>query len=117
MSLMSHSLQVLDEDRETLRAWARSTAIRAGLVTRARIGLASADGHGTSEVSRRVGASRPTVIQWRDRYAAECLAGLEDAPRSGRLAHVDEDAIVAAALKPTAGVPWRRRRDRGAVLA
>ena len=100
MSLMTHSLQVSDEDRATLRAWSRSTAIRAGLVTRARIVLASADGHGTSEVSRRVGVSRPTVIQWRNRYAAEGLAGLEDAARSGRPAHVDEDAIVAATLSP-----------------
>ncbi|MFZ4487181.1 MAG: helix-turn-helix domain-containing protein [Candidatus Nanopelagicales bacterium] len=67
---------------------------------RARILLASADGDGTSEVSRRVGVSRPTVIQWRDRYAAEGLAGLEDVARSGRPAYVDEDAIVAATLSP-----------------
>jgi hypothetical protein len=100
MSLMTHSLQVSDEGRATLTAWSRSTAIRAGLVTRARIVLASADGHGTSEVSRRVGVSRPTVIQWRNRYAAEGLAGLEDAARSGRPVHVDEDAIVAATLSP-----------------
>ncbi len=44
--------------------------------------------------------SRPTVIQWRERYAADGLAGLEDAARSGRPAHVDEDAIVAATLSP-----------------
>ena len=44
--------------------------------------------------------SRPTVIQWCDRYAAEGLAGLEDAALSGRPAHVDEDAIVAATLRP-----------------
>ncbi len=100
MSLMTHSLQVSDEDRATLTAWSRSTAMRAGLVTRARIVLASLQSHGTSEVSRRVGVSRPTVIQWRDRYAAEGLAGLEDAARSDHLAHVDEDAIVTATLSP-----------------
>ncbi|MSW82152.1 MAG: helix-turn-helix domain-containing protein, partial [Actinobacteria bacterium] len=97
---MTQSLQVSDEDRATLTAWSRSTAIRAGLVTRARIVLASADGHCTSEVSRRVGVSRPTVIQWRNRYAAEGLAGLEDTARSGRPVHVDEDAIVAATMRP-----------------
>ena len=84
MSLMTHSLQVSDDDRATLTAWSRFTAIRAGLVTRARIVLASADGHGTSEVSRRVGVSRPTVIQWLSRYAPEGLAALDDAARSGR---------------------------------
>ncbi len=44
MSPMTDSLQVSDEDRATLTAWSRSTAIRAGLVTRARIVLASAAG-------------------------------------------------------------------------
>ena len=84
MSLMTHSLQVSDDDRATLTAWSRFTAIRAGLVTRARVVLESADRHGTSEVSRRVGVSRPTVLQWRSRYAAEGLAALDDAARSGR---------------------------------
>ncbi len=79
MSLMTYSLEVSGEDRVTLTAWARLTAIRAGLVARVRIVLASADCHGTSEVARRVGVARPTVIQSRDRYAAQGLAGLEDA--------------------------------------
>jgi hypothetical protein len=87
MSLMTHSFPVSDEDRATLTTWSRSTAIRAGLVTRARIVLASADGHGTSEVSRRVGVSRPTVIQWRERCAAEGLAGLDDAARPSGEGH------------------------------
>lgn len=40
-------------------------------MTRARIVLASTDGQGTSKVPRRVGVSRPTVIQWRDRTARD----------------------------------------------
>ena len=73
-----------------------------------RIVLASADGHGTSEVSRRVGVSRPTVIQWRNPFAAEGLAGLEDAARSERPTHVDEYAIVAARCSPRHHHPVRR---------
>jgi transposase len=67
---------------------------------RARIVLAAADGEETSAISRRLGVSRPTVIQWRDRYAAEGLSGLNDAPRSGRPKEVDEAVILAATLDP-----------------
>jgi transposase len=100
MSLMTVALQVSDDDRATLESWSRSTAIRAGLVTRARIVLAAADGLGTTEISLRVGVSRPTVIQWRDRYAQAGLSGLDDAPRSGRPKQVDDAAIIAATLDP-----------------
>ena len=79
MSFMTAVLQVPDDDRATLEMWSRSTAIRAGLVTRARIVLACAEGMGTTETARRLGVSRPTVIQWRDRYAEHGLAGLDDA--------------------------------------
>jgi len=69
---------------------------------RAKIVLAAAEGEGTSSISRRLGVSRPTVIQWRDRYAAAGLAGLDDAERSGRPKTVDDAAILAATLEPPA---------------
>jgi hypothetical protein len=100
MPLMTQVLQLDDDDRATLESWSRSTGIRAGLVTRARIVLAAADGLGTTETARQVGVSRPTVIQWRDRYAELGLAGLDDAPRSGRPKEVDDAAILAATLDP-----------------
>ena len=67
---------------------------------RAKIVLAASEGEGTSAISRRLGISRPTVIQWRDRYAATGLAGLDDAERSGRPKTVDDAAVVAATLDP-----------------
>jgi transposase len=36
------------------------------------------------EIAERVGCSEPTVIKWRRAYAQRGLAGLGDAPRSGR---------------------------------
>jgi transposase len=100
MALLTEQVQIGDEDRATLVSWSRSTSIRAGLVTRARIVLAVADGEGTSAVSRRLGVSRPTVIQWRDRYVSDGLAGLVDAERSGRPKSVDDARIIAATLDP-----------------
>jgi transposase len=100
MALSTGLVQLGDEDRATLLSWTRSSSVRAGLAMRAKVVLAAADGEGTSAISRRLGVSRPTVIQWRDRYAAAGLAGLDDAARSGRPKMVDDAAIIAATLDP-----------------
>lgn len=112
-------VQISDEDRATLVSWARSSSVRAGLALRARIVLAAADGEGTSAIARRIGVSRPTVIQWRDRYAEAGLAGLDDAPRSGRPKMIDDSDIIATTLEPPPdrlGVTHWSTRLLGAVL-
>ena len=43
--------------------------------------LPAGEGLGTNEIVRRTGASEPTVILWKKRYAAEGTCGLEDRPR------------------------------------
>ena len=58
-------------DREVLLSWTRSPSIQAGLAQRARVVLLAADGVGTAEIVRRVGLSKPAVIGWKRRYAAE----------------------------------------------
>ncbi len=85
-------------DRELLTCWTRSPSLRAGLAQRARIVLLAADGHGTNEIVARVGVSKPTVIAWKRRYAAEGVAGLDDRPKPGRPAQIDEAEIVVATL-------------------
>jgi transposase-like protein len=98
--MASTLLTISDEDRVTLTGWTRSTTESAGHAERAAIVLACADGAGTSAAARRLGLSRPTVIKWRDRYAAHGLAGLDDEARSGRPKTVDDAAIIAATLDP-----------------
>src|SRR6266542_1116102 len=100
MALSTVRVKIRDEDRAPLLSWTRSSSVRAGVATRAKIVLAAGNGEGTSSISRRLGVSRPTVIQWRDRYAAAGLAGLDDAERSGRPKTIDDAAIVAATLEP-----------------
>jgi transposase/transposase-like protein len=70
------------------------------LAQRARIVLLAADGVSNTAIADKVGATRQTVLSWRDRYERSGLAGLEDGPRSGRPRQVDHRAIVAATLKP-----------------
>ncbi|MGB3287157.1 IS630 family transposase [Mycolicibacter algericus] len=96
----SSALVISPEDRATLESWTRSSTVPAGHVERARIVLAVADGVGTSGAARLVGVSRPTVIKWRDRFAANGISGLDDEERSGRPKTVDDAAIIAATLDP-----------------
>jgi transposase len=98
--MSSSAFELSDEDRLALESWTRSSTAPAGRVERARVVLAVADGAGTSETARRLGLSRPTVIKWRERYAAHGIAGLADEARSGRPKRVDDAAILAATLEP-----------------
>jgi transposase len=93
-------VQVPPGDREVLSSWTRSPSIRAGLAQRARIVLLAGAGVGTNEIVRRVGMSKPTVIGWKHRYAAEGLAGLADRPKAGKPRTTDDVAIVLATLEP-----------------
>ena len=78
----------------------RSSSVRAGLAQRARIVLLAAEGESNTAIAVKVGVSRPTVIDWRNRYAAEGIAGLDDDPRSGRPRTIDHREIVAQTLRP-----------------
>jgi transposase len=69
------------------------------LARRARIVLLAAQGVPNAEIGRRVGVSRPTVIQWRNRYDAGGIAALGDLDRSGRPAVIDDVAVVVATIQ------------------
>jgi transposase len=103
-------------DRTILEQWVRARTTPHRVVERARIVLASADGHGGDAICALLGVSRPTVSRWLDRYDAEGAIGLEaDRPRSGRpkqLTPDDEAAIVDATLHtaaPDGGTHWSTR--------
>ena len=78
----------------------RASSVRAGLAQRARIVLLAADGVSNTSIAELVGMSRPTVIGWRERYAARGIAGLDDEQRPGRPRTIDHSAIVTATLTP-----------------
>jgi len=91
-------LALRDGDRERLAAWTRSGSIRSGPTTRARIVLPAADGVSNTEIARRTGVARQTVIDWRVGYGRSGLVGLDDRPHSGRPRSVDRKKIIAATL-------------------
>ena len=76
-------VEVPPRDHKVLASWVNSPSIRAGLAQRARIVLLAADGAGTNEIVRRAGMSKPTVVAWKRRYAANGIAGWMTGPRLG----------------------------------
>jgi transposase len=92
------ALVLREGDRSRLEAMTRASAIRAGLALRARIVLLAAEGLPNAEIARRIGTSRPTVVDWRARYDAGGVAALADQPRSGRPPEIDEVDVVVATL-------------------
>jgi len=91
-------LTLREGDRSRLEALVRSASARPSLAQRARIVLMSAEGLTNTEIARRTGSTRPTVISWRNRYAAGGINALGDLPRPGRPAVVDELEVVATTL-------------------
>ncbi len=96
---LTMAVEVPARDRAVLSSWTRAPSLRAGLAQRARIVLLAGDGVGTNEIARRVGVSKPTVIGWKRRYAADGVAGLGDRPKPGRPRTVDDVAIVLRTLE------------------
>ena len=104
-----------DHQRKTLKHLTRRTSSTQGLVRRARIVLAAAEGHNNEQIARRLGINRETARLWRRVWsdAQELLAAAEkeeetsekalrecveevlaDAPRSGAPATFAPEQVV-----------------------
>jgi transposase len=75
-----------DELRQQLLTLVRARSTPQALVLRCRLVLRAADDdHPTNQhIAAELGCERHTVGLWRERFVASGLAGLQDAPRSGR---------------------------------
>lgn len=93
-------LQLNELERAQLTALANSRALAHGLVRRAQIVLRSADREPSRAIAESLGVSEPLVALWRRRYRDLGLAGLYDAPRSGR-PRTHDDEQVARLLRTT----------------
>jgi hypothetical protein len=74
-----------DELHQQLQALVRASSTPQALAFRCRIVLrAAVDNPSNQQVAAELACDRHTVGQWRERFVAKGLAGLQDAPRSGR---------------------------------
>ena len=108
-------LVLSDEQREQLLSWTRSTSMPHGLVLRARIVLASAEGLTNTAVAKRLAISLPTVGKWRRRFLALGVQGLHDDARPGRPRSYDDEKVAtvinrALHARPADSGPWSVRR-------
>ena len=93
---MAHELlAITDRDRAALTKLTASRRTPRGQSTRAHIVLACAEGT-VAKAARRCGVSFRTAAKWKQRYERCGIAGLADAPRTGRPAATDE--VVHRAL-------------------
>ena len=79
-------LRLSDGLRQQLRTLVRARSTPQALVFRCRLVLRAADEDrpANQHIAAELGCDRHTVGLWRERFAAGGLAGLQDAPRSGR---------------------------------
>jgi transposase len=108
-----YQIALSGQERAVLAARARSVrgAYRDRL--RAAIVLAAAAGQANAAIAAELGVCADTVRKWRRRFAEGRLAGLTDAPRSGRppvftAADRAEAVALACALPAESGVPLSR---------
>jgi transposase len=103
------------DDRRVLLSMVRSTTLAAGLVRRARVILALADGDSYATICATHGVTDKYIAQWKRRVVDEGLVALSDRPRSGRPDRLDPrlEAKILARTQEAPPAPlthWTTRR-------
>src|SRR3972149_12037296 len=84
MSRKAVAIALTPEEEAILRRRVAMRHAPACTVARALIVLGASAGETNDVLAQRLAMNRHSVALWRQRFAAERLAGLEDRPRSGR---------------------------------
>ena len=88
------ALELTDEQRAQLESVAQSTSMPHGLVQRAKIVLACAEGVTNAAVAAQLGVSASMVGKWRRRFLQHGVQGLHDELRSGRPRTYDDERVA-----------------------
>lgn len=86
-------LRLSDEERQTLRRWARRPESPRRLALRARIVLVCAEDRDNKAVAAMLGVHQVTVGKWRSRFIERRLEGLSDEDRPGRPRVITEEKV------------------------
>jgi transposase len=110
-------IALTSEQRATLQSWLMAGKTEQRLAFRAQIILALGEGLSNKAVAAQLATRAATVSKWRGRFVEHGLAGVADAPRSGKPRHYDtshERRIIAALDAPP---PKGYARWDGSLLA
>jgi transposase len=99
------TLELSDDERETLERWARRHTSAQALAMRCRVVLACAEGGNNIEVAERLGLHRETVRKWRNRFIEQRLDGLHDEPRPGKPRTIGDDDVERVIVKTLEETP------------
>ncbi len=115
MARTPEAINCSEADRQELLVMSRSHKLDNRYVLRSRIILLSLEGKTLDDIEQATGASRMIINKWRKRFRAQGIAGLRDAPRSGkppRLTAADQARVIQKACeKPAQGyTTWSQRR-------
>lgn len=99
------SIELTDDDRETLERWARRHTSSQALALRCRIVLDCAQGLTNTTVAQRQGCHPVTVSKWRHRFADARLEGLVDAPRPGAARTISDETVEAVVVDTLESAP------------
>ena len=96
------SVELTDEQRQTLEQWARGRSLPARQVERARIVLMAANGELDVTIATKLGITNQKAARWRARFLTLGLAGLEkDAPRPGRTPSIPSSLVKTVIQRTT----------------
>ena len=106
MASVAESMVVSDEQRGVLERWVGAQRTPQSVALRARIVLMAEQGESNSEIARRLGVSRPTVILWRRRFAEGGPQALtEIRPGRGRKPTISAEKIAEIVRATTQSRP------------
>jgi transposase len=97
----ANALSMTEEQQHTLEAWVRAPTSPQYVVQRARICLCAHQGWANHRIAAELGTSRPTVLLWRQRFAAGGPTALEQDRSRGQSAQRVEDARITAIVEAT----------------
>ena len=103
-----------DDEKLQLLSLANSRALPHGLVQRAQIILACAQGEANSAIAKRLKLNNNTVGKWRRRYGEHGIEGLHDELRAGRPRSLEDERVAevinkALKTRPPAATHWSVR--------
>lgn len=115
MARIPQPILASEADRQELLIMSRSHKLDSRYVLRSNIILYSLEGKSLDEIQELSGASRVIINKWRNRFRQSGIAGIKDAPRSGKPAvftAADEARVIQKACeKPSGGYTnWSQRR-------
>lgn len=111
----AEALALSEEEVAELERLIRALKTPQKVVLRARVALEAAKGRSNNAIAKELGASRPTVIMWRERMASHGLEGIvHDATRPGRRKALPDEVVnrvVDATLntRPEGATHWSIR--------